>query len=700
MNITFLPPFVSRFAACMFLAVVGLLMTEPTTAQNVLTPNEESGIDGATYTWTDTDGNVFGFSSMGNRYVTSPFELTLRGIVPSTTVESTSLTVPDVLTLDGQEMSVVCIYYGVFQGFPALTTLTLPARLLYVNYETLNACSETLTDLYCRSYLPPKVQDLNYTSAYNAIERVKLHVPASSVAAYANAAYWNKMTNISAFDESADCVNLYCDYTVTDVTGITPNAKLRIISNRLVPEGDYYYYNGPSSDNDFGAHVDVNTPTPWQFGNFFMEQPLIKLRSWGSEINYYEHTSPTLIPQSQMTATGDVAVQIGCRNNAWKFFSLPFDVYMGDISVSHKASWVIRRFLPRERAALSGNTWQNVGIRDTLRANTGYIIYVYTPNSDDIPMLTVKAANNAKKQGLFATGDVTVPLVQTDAAVPQDQNWNYIGNPYPAFYDMGQSDYTAPYTVWQRGGNYLYEVYSPLDDNYALQPFEGLFVQCPDGTNSITFQATGRMHTPPVAEDDWYYSAPRRARTLQNRQLYNIFLSAGEFSDRARIVVNSEAREGYELERDASKMMSTDTAVPQIYVINGGINYAIDERPLGNGRFTLGMRFANAGDYTLRLETRGEAQNVFLTDRLTDETFDLSLGENYTFFAEAGTANDRFTLTIGDDTTGINTIDNGQLTIDNATYDLSGRKIVDGKLSNGKLPKGIYVKQGKKMIIK
>ena len=30
-------------------------------------------------------------------------------------------------------------------------------------------------------------------------------------------------------------------------------------------------------------------------------------------------------------------------------------------------------------------------------------------------------------------------------------------------------------------------------------------------------------------------------------------------------------------------------------------------------------------------------------------------------------------------------------------YDLSGRKIVNGKLSNGKLPKGIYIQSGKKI---
>ena len=33
-------------------------------------------------------------------------------------------------------------------------------------------------------------------------------------------------------------------------------------------------------------------------------------------------------------------------------------------------------------------------------------------------------------------------------------------------------------------------------------------------------------------------------------------------------------------------------------------------------------------------------------------------------------------------------------------YDLSGRRIVDGKSKNGRMPKGIYIHKGKKKIIK
>ncbi|MBO4551370.1 MAG: Omp28-related outer membrane protein, partial [Bacteroidaceae bacterium] len=56
-----------------------------------------------------------------------------------------------------------------------------------------------------------------------------------------------------------------------------------------------------------------------------------------------------------------------------------------------------------------------------------------------------------------------------------------------------------------------------------------------------------------------------------------------------------------------------------------------------------------------------------------------------------------FNTAMGDITeaTGITTIDNGQLTIDNSVYDLSGRRI-----QGSQLPKGIYIVGGKKIVRK
>ena len=57
-------------------------------------------------------------------------------------------------------------------------------------------------------------------------------------------------------------------------------------------------------------------------------------------------------------------------------------------------------------------------------------------------------------------------------------------------------------------------------------------------------------------------------------------------------------------------------------------------------------------------------------------------------------------LRVVEDPDGILSIDNEQWTMDNEIYDLNGRKIVDSQLNNHKLPKGLYIKGGKKVLVK
>ena len=58
-----------------------------------------------------------------------------------------------------------------------------------------------------------------------------------------------------------------------------------------------------------------------------------------------------------------------------------------------------------------------------------------------------------------------------------------------------------------------------------------------------------------------------------------------------------------------------------------------------------------------------------------------------------------FVMTFGDEATGISDYSENSEPSD-SWYDISGRKIVNGNLSNRKLPKGIYVNKGHKVIIK
>ena len=63
-------------------------------------------------------------------------------------------------------------------------------------------------------------------------------------------------------------------------------------------------------------------------------------------------------------------------------------------------------------------------------------------------------------------------------------------------------------------------------------------------------------------------------------------------------------------------------------------------------------------------------------------------------------------IVFGSETTGINSIDNGQLTMDNSVYDLQGRKISKAEANSSLFPlhstlkKGLYIVNGRKVVVK
>jgi hypothetical protein len=247
-----------------------------------------------------------------------------------------------------------------------------------------------------------------------------------------------------------------------------------------------------------------------------------------------------------------------------------------------------------------------------------------------------------------------------------------VGNPYPAFCAINSIGHNGIITAWNGNG---YSAYSPIDDQYMVKPFEAFFVQRADDAEAITFKADGRQHAKSTEE-----SAPSPAlhRAHQNRCVYNITLSDDNYTDRARLVINPEAKSEYETNCDAAKMMSMDTRVPQLYIIDNDIHYAIDERPVGEGRFQLGMRVNATGTYTIALQEPAEDNTtVVLTDHQTGKKTDLSQG-SYSFTANEGINDNRFTITLIGDITGIKDAmrlnDNEKITNDKY-YTIDGKRV-------------------------
>jgi hypothetical protein len=213
---------------------------------------------------------------------------------------------------------------------------------------------------------------------------------------------------------------------------------------------------------------------------------------------------------------------------------------------------------------------------------------------------------------------------------------------------MQSEDFTAPITIWN-GTSYV--AYRPGDDDYHLQPFEAFFVQKPEGTSEISFDADRRETYSQSVATTAAQARTRMTRGINpERRIINIGISDNDtaMTDRTRLVLNQKASRAYEMECDAAKFLSDDAAV-QIYTVEGTTLMSINERP-EEGDMRLGYIAKKAGTY--RLEAQRMDIPMVVVDNETGVSFDLSKGA-YSFTTKKGTFNKRFTLRPAGDATAI-----------------------------------------------
>ena len=370
----------------------------------------------------------------------------------------------------------------------------------------------------------------------------------------------------------------------------------------------------------------------------------------------------------------------------WHFISLPFDVKVSDITTSNDARFAIRYYDGASRAANgTGGNWKNYNADDVIPAGTGFIIQASKPC-----WVYFTAQDNASKQNVVSSEIFVKSLDANDAEQSSNKGWNLIGNPWLAYYNIHKLNFTGAITVYD-GYNRTYTAYSIIDDDYAIRPNQAFFVQCPDEVSEISFPVDGRQFTSVIESQNGV-----KAQTSQKptRWLVDVELTDGEQSDKTRFVLNDEASMSYETSRDASKFFEAGTACPQIYTIEDSEPLAINERPIGDGTVMLGIMVAQNGSYTISA-TRNQFQHITLIDLETGSVTDLSR-ESYTFYAEAGTDETRFMLSLneGSIVDGITDVENGRVVSEQAVYTL------DGRLTRTPVRKGIYIVNGKKMVLK
>ena len=510
-----------------------------------------------------------------------------------------------------------------------------------------------LETVVMRAATPPTIDEDPFSGA-SAKSSITLVVPSFAVVNYKLDTYWYQFGTITEGDD--------VDYwKVTSPLMLTNNRRMQ-----GKPDVDLYY----------GGQLTVGGNAPMTMGQFNM---FVNESDPGRLLNTCE----------DMTADA-VTTRFSVEANKWYFFTPMHDVAVADITVSNNASYVFRYYDAQNRA-VNGATgsWKNVD-SDKLLAGQGYIFHCNTACEITFP------ANADGQAQLFNTKDVSRTLTVNESATSANRSWNYVGNPYPAYYDIYYMDFTAPITVWTGS---TYKAYSVADDEFVLRPMQSFFVQKPDAVDKIIFHKEGRQLTTSIAHGASAREAQRSKRHIFNFGIFNNNQNESEemeAADETRVVINEEASLDYELDRDAAKFMSFNAMVPQIFTLDDeGNYYSINERPIAEGQVKLAYYVGQEGTFTIKaLRTDGE---VTLYDAEQDKVTDLT-AEGYTFQSDVtdGINSSRFILTFqlkANDATAIKEVTDIYSQYSDL-YDLQGRKV------NAPTKKGIYIKNGRKVVNK
>ena len=348
-------------------------------------------------------------------------------------------------------------------------------------------------------------------------------------------------------------------------------------------------------------------------------------------------------PSTLKTDTfGQLTYQLTMPSDKWYWISLPFDVKVSDIRTSTNGNWedlVFTEYDAEERAK-TGDGWINwikekYNIKEkTLAANKGYVIGFNTtkqnfpangvtvsfPSAADINVVNTTAENT-----LQSTGD------------GKNDNWHIIGT---GLYHNGSLEginYVALPAVVNGKDSYEYKYITSKKEPFfteqidinSFAPFTAFFVQ-----HGGTYSATD-----PTTQSAAALAPMARAKAQEQEQIYLINMNEA----RTVVILNAEGSEGYTAGEDFLEM-NLGSRIEMIYSFDGTDALAFNHRAPEAQSINLGGYVATAGEQTISLNAyNGNAEAVTLIDNFTGETADLLAG-NYTFTAEVGSIDGRFTI--------------------------------------------------------
>lgn len=577
-----------------------------------------------------------------------------------------------------------------------METADLPSTLKWFGGAPLGHRREKLQSVTLRALVPPEGSTFNF-GPYEIT--TKIYVPEAGLAKYLqNSTYVKelKAENILPIPGGYDPDYMVVCYRDTIKATSNVGTKKRDVS------------------------LTYNVGTNWSnMGNLYIDKgATLNMKTfipvWRNNNVWYQSLSCTFINRGTATADEIHAIyQNDSGYGTWIFITPPADIKFKDIAPLYSTMpFIAKRYDSQARAV--GNhtkTWVKVEPEETMKAGKGYILrYDATFEKDglgqwnrideDKAHIYFNSAPGANTY-LMRNDDVTLPLEDTRGEFEHNWGWNLVGNPFLAYYDIFYLDSEAPIIV--RDGS-SYKAYSPLDDDFILDPLRAFFVQRSNQLTQLTFGEQGRQQNRDInhaaAARQNSRKAARRAQLNATRTVYDISMEATSGnSSSTRLVLNPKAKAAYDRGMDAPFMDSQfddNEANPSnsLYTISSGLRYCINEQPLTTTEVCLAYTAAQAGTYTIMAKSRrDDSEQLLLIDLVTGTVQDAA--EPYSFESEAGIFEDRFLLRIGNGVTSVEHISASQQQANSTKtplYDLQGRRISNTNA------KGVFIRNGKKFI--
>lgn len=555
-----------------------------------------------------------------------------------------------------------------FERCESLRSITIPSTVMMMDRNPFLNC-ENLVDFTCLCLVPPVAS--GDIPASNMQGRT-LYVPAPAVDQYKSSESWRRFTKIVGIEQLPANINVMSERTLELPASIPADYRpTMVIGHANLSEDEY----GTWRHN--AGQLLLNTQSTLNLSDFQMIQ----------SVRYIDASSSTLIATGKDVRGAKGSIDLTLPSERWSFITFPFDVSVGDIvpvDPDHVINFAIMRYDAVKRAANQGkDAWVRVGAGEVLKAGEGYIInpsyYYYYDSYYGYRSGDSRLLFPAVSSFVLPAGDAQVRLASAPSEFDHNAHWNFVGNPYTAYYDLANVSPSKVITLWSPSQRNYVSI-NTADDSYIITPGESFFVQGSAQATTLTLPAAGRQN---YGAAKGSLKVPRRTEATSERQMLNLTLSDGTLTDRTRVVINPDASMDYEIGRDATKFASLDATAPHLSSLWGDTEYAINERPLADGRVLLNVS-CQSQTAELAIDNDLEGYSLYIYNGVDYVPF----GADQPFcFRPADHA--QLVLCITDGATGIQTLE--QDAAPAPIYTLDGRR------TSMQTP-GVYVVGGRKVI--